>query len=54
MSWLKARGNALGRPGSRFFKERGMAALAGFEGEKLIEEKIDEHTAAQDDSAPTT
>ncbi|MDR3369757.1 hypothetical protein [Rhodoferax sp.] len=40
-------------PEAGFFK-KGMAAIAGFEGEKMIEEKIDEHTAAKDDSAPTT
>ena len=34
------------------FLKKGMAAIAGYEGEKLIEEKIDEHTAAQDGSAP--
>lgn len=36
------------------FLKKGMAAIAGFEGEKLVEEKIDEHTAAQDGSTPTT
>lgn len=34
--------------------KKGLAAIAGLEGEKLIEEKIDEHTAAQDGSTPTT
>ena len=34
--------------------KKGLAAIAGFEGEKLIEEKIDEHTATQDGSTPTT
>jgi hypothetical protein len=29
------------------FLEKGLAAIGGFEGEKLIEEKIDEHAAAQ-------
>lgn len=38
-------------PEAGFFK-KGLAAVAGFEGEKLIEEKIDEHTAAQDNSNP--
>jgi len=32
-------------PEAGFF-EKGLAAIAGFEGEKLIEEKIDEHTAS--------
>ena len=34
--------------------KKGLAAVAGFEGEKIIEEKIDEHTAAQDGTTPTT
>jgi len=34
------------------FLKKGLAAVAGFEGEKLIEEKVDEHTAAQDNSNP--
>ena len=34
--------------------KKGLAAIAGFEGEKIIEEKIDEHTAAQDGTTPTT
>lgn len=35
--------------------KKGLAAIAGFEGEKVIEEKINEHTAAaQDGSTPTT
>ena len=34
------------------FLKKGLAAFAGFEGEKLIEEKIDEHTASQDDQDP--
>ena len=34
--------------------KKGLAAIAGFEGEKVIEEKIDEHTAAQDGTTPTT
>ena len=34
--------------------KKGLAAIAGFEGEKLIEEKIDEHTATQGGSTPTT
>jgi hypothetical protein len=40
-------------PEAGFFK-KGLAAIAGFEGEKVIEEKIDEHIAARDDSTPTT
>ena len=36
------------------FLKKGLAAIAGFEGEKLIEEKIDEHTATQDGSTPRT
>ena len=36
------------------FLKKGIAAIAGFEGEKMIEEKIDEHAAAQDGSTPTT
>jgi len=39
--------------GAGVIKE-GMAAIAGFEGEKLIEEKIGEHAAASDGSNPTT
>ena len=35
------------------FLKKGLAAIAGFEGEKLIEEKIDEHTATQGGSIPT-
>lgn len=31
------------------FLKKGLAAFAGFEGEKLIEEKIDEHAASQED-----
>lgn len=38
-------------PEAGFFK-KGLAAIAGFEGEKLIEEKIDEHTAEQNDANP--
>ena len=38
-------------PEAGFFK-KGLAAIAGFEGEKLVEEKIDEHTAEQNDSNP--
>jgi hypothetical protein len=34
--------------------KKGLAAFAGFEGAKMIEEKIGEHTAAQDESTPTT
>lgn len=33
-------------PNAGFF-EKGLAAIAGFEGEKVIEEKIGEHTADQ-------
>lgn len=34
--------------------KKGVAAIAGFEGEKLIEEKIDQHTTTQDGSTPAT
>lgn len=34
--------------------KKGLAAFAGFEGEKKVEEMIDEHTAAQDGATPTT
>lgn len=40
-------------PGAGILKE-GMAAIAGFEGEKVVEEKISEHTAASDGSNPTS
>ena len=36
------------------FLKQGLAAIAGFEGEKMIEEKIDEHTAVQDGSTLPT
>ena len=36
------------------FLKKGLAAIAGFEGEKLIEEKIDAHNADKDDSAAAT
>ena len=35
------------------FLKKGMAVIAGFEGEKFLEEKIDEHTANQDGASPT-
>lgn len=35
------------------FLKKGMAIIGGFEGEKMLEEKIDEHTAAQDPAAPS-
>ncbi len=34
------------------FLKKGLAAVAGFEGEKVLEEKIDEHTKPAED-APT-
>ncbi|MBU6260133.1 MAG: hypothetical protein KGL18_05230 [Burkholderiales bacterium] len=37
-------------PGAGLLK-KGMAAIAGFEGEKVIEEKIDEHQAAEQQAA---
>jgi len=36
-------------PEAGFF-EKGLAAIAGFEGEKLIEEKIDEHAAKENNT----
>lgn len=36
------------------FLKKSLAAVAGFEGEKLIEEKIDEHAAAQTNQNPAT
>lgn len=38
-------------PNAGFFK-KGLAAIAGFEGEKMIEEKLAEHTAEQNNQAP--
>ena len=32
------------------FLEKGLAAIAGFEGEKIIEEKIQEHTGNQNEA----
>lgn len=37
--------------GAGILKE-GMAAIAGFEGEKMIEEKVVEHRVTQDGSTP--
>ncbi|WP_255576034.1 hypothetical protein [Comamonas sp. Y33R10-2] len=37
-------------PNAGFFK-KGMAAVAGFEGEKIIEEKIDEHQQSSQPAA---
>lgn len=37
-------------PNAGFFK-KGMAAVAGFEGEKIIEEKIDEHQQSNQPAA---
>lgn len=31
------------------FLKKGIAAIAGFEGEKMLEEKIDEHSAKPED-----
>ena len=37
------------------FLKKAMAVVAGYEGEKMLEEKIDAHNApAQDGSTPTT
>lgn len=38
-------------PEAGFFK-KGLAAIAGFEGEKLIEEKIDEHASDAGNANP--
>ena len=34
------------------FLKKGLAAIAGFEGEKLIEEKLAEHTTEQNNQPP--
>jgi hypothetical protein len=33
--------------------KKGMAAIAGFEGEKVIEEKVEEHLKPEGDAAPS-
>ena len=38
-------------PEAGFFK-KSMAVIAGFEGEKMLEEKLTEHKAEQDPAAP--
>ena len=35
------------------FLKKSMAAIAGFEGEKVIEEKIDEHLKPEGDTPPS-
>jgi hypothetical protein len=39
-------------PDAGFF-EKGLAAIAGFEGEKLVEEKISEHLASENNANPS-
>ena len=34
------------------FLKKGLAVIAGFEGEKLLEEKIGEHTETQEKQSP--
>lgn len=36
------------------FLKKGMAVIAGFEGEKMLEEKLDEHKAEQQGENPST
>lgn len=39
-------------PGAGFFKE-GMAVIAGYEGEKVLEEKVGEHFNSADQQQPS-
>jgi hypothetical protein len=35
------------------FLKKGLAAIAGFEGEKMVEEKLTEHSAEQNNQTPS-